>query len=131
MNGKASILLIVLALLVALVSASVFTVDEREFAIKLRFGEILSDEFEPINRHWKIYGKRRDAPLRPALPMLIPNEFRGLRSDGTWRLPPRRSPVIEPASSCGRMLRQNRSPARRSACACRWRVLRRPAWTTL
>ncbi|KPK54583.1 MAG: protease modulator HflC [Gammaproteobacteria bacterium] len=53
MNGKASILLIVLALLVALVSASVFTVDEREFAIKLRFGEILSDEFEP-GLHFKI-----------------------------------------------------------------------------
>jgi membrane protease subunit HflC len=53
MNGKASILLIVLALLVALISASVFTVDEREFAIKLRFGEILSDEFEP-GLHFKI-----------------------------------------------------------------------------
>ena len=53
MNGKASILLIVLALIVALVSASVFTVDEREFAIKLRFGEILSDEFEP-GLHFKI-----------------------------------------------------------------------------
>jgi membrane protease subunit HflC len=53
MNGKASILLIVLALLVALISASVFTVDEREYAIKLRFGEILSDEFEP-GLHFKI-----------------------------------------------------------------------------
>lgn len=53
MNGKASVLLIILALLVALVSASVFTVDEREFAIKLRFGEILSDEFEP-GLHFKI-----------------------------------------------------------------------------
>lgn len=53
MNGKASVLLVALALLVALVSASVFTVDEREYAIKLRFGEILKDDFEP-GMHFKM-----------------------------------------------------------------------------
>ncbi len=53
MNGKASFALIVLALLVALGSAAVFTVDEREYAIKLRFGEILKDDFEP-GLHFKV-----------------------------------------------------------------------------
>lgn len=53
MNGRASLALIVLALLVALGSAAVFTVDEREYAIKLRFGEILKDDFEP-GLHFKV-----------------------------------------------------------------------------
>ncbi len=53
MSGRASTILIVLALIVALLSASVFTVDEREYAIKLRFGEILKTDYEP-GLHFKI-----------------------------------------------------------------------------
>ncbi len=53
MSGRASTILVVLALIVALVSASVFTVDEREYGIKLRFGEILRTDFEP-GLHFKI-----------------------------------------------------------------------------
>lgn len=53
MSGRASAVLIVLALIVALVSASVFTVDERQYAIKLRFGEILKTDYEP-GLHFKI-----------------------------------------------------------------------------
>jgi two-component system CheB/CheR fusion protein len=44
----------------------------------------LSDEFESINRHWKIYGKRRDTPFRPKLPLMLPSEFRGVRTDGPY-----------------------------------------------
>lgn len=53
MSGRTSTILIVLALIVALLSASVFTVDEREYAIKLRFGEILKTDYEP-GLHFKI-----------------------------------------------------------------------------
>jgi membrane protease subunit HflC len=42
-----------LAAVAALVAASVFTVDEREFAIKLKFGEIIRTEFEP-GLHFKV-----------------------------------------------------------------------------
>ncbi len=41
----------------------------------------LSDEFEPISRHWKIYRKRRDMRLRPQLPLTLSPDFRDLRSD--------------------------------------------------
>jgi len=53
MSGRASTIMIVLALIVALLSASVFTVDERQYAIKLRFGEILKTDYEP-GLHFKI-----------------------------------------------------------------------------
>jgi len=48
-----SAILIVVALIVALLSAAVFTVDEREYAIKLRFGEILKTDYQP-GLHFKI-----------------------------------------------------------------------------
>jgi membrane protease subunit HflC len=53
MSGRASTILIILALVVALLSASVFTVDEREYAIKLRFGEILRIDYQP-GLHFKV-----------------------------------------------------------------------------
>jgi membrane protease subunit HflC len=53
MSGRASTILIILALVVALLSASVFTVDEREYAIKLRFGEILRTDYQP-GLHFKV-----------------------------------------------------------------------------
>ncbi|UCC15417.1 MAG: protease modulator HflC [Gammaproteobacteria bacterium] len=47
MSGRGSVLVVLLAITVALVSGAVFTVDERQHAIKLRFGEILRTDFEP------------------------------------------------------------------------------------
>ncbi len=43
MSGRANLIIIVAGLLVFLIGVSVFTVDEREFAIKLRFGEIVQE----------------------------------------------------------------------------------------
>jgi membrane protease subunit HflC len=53
MGPKTSLFIIVIVAAVLLVRASVFTVDEREHAIKLRFGEIVQSEFEP-GLHFKI-----------------------------------------------------------------------------
>lgn len=53
MSGRASAILILLAAVLALASATVFTVDEREYAIKLRFGEILKTDYEP-GLHFKV-----------------------------------------------------------------------------
>lgn len=47
MSGRSSVFVILLALAAGLLSASLFTVDERQFAIKLRFGEIIRTDFEP------------------------------------------------------------------------------------
>ena len=53
MSGRSSVFVIVLALAAGLLSASLFTVDERQFAIKLRFGEIIRTDFEP-GLHFKV-----------------------------------------------------------------------------
>jgi membrane protease subunit HflC len=45
--GSIRLIAIVVALGVVVVSMSVFVVDERELAIKFRFGEIIESEFEP------------------------------------------------------------------------------------
>jgi two-component system CheB/CheR fusion protein len=42
----------------------------------------MADEFEPINRHWKIFRKRREVPLRSPLPLGLPS---GLRDQGHRR----------------------------------------------
>lgn len=47
MSGRGSVLVVILAIAVALVSGAVFTVDERQHAVKLRFGEIMRTDFEP------------------------------------------------------------------------------------
>jgi membrane protease subunit HflC len=51
--GKFNALLVVLALIGVGVSMSVFTVNEREHALKFRFGEIMRDDYEP-GLHLKI-----------------------------------------------------------------------------
>ncbi|MCA9124054.1 MAG: PAS domain-containing protein [Planctomycetaceae bacterium] len=48
----------------------------------------LSDEFEPVDRHWKIYRKRRDVRLRTNLPLASLPDLRGLRADNARRLRP-------------------------------------------
>ena len=53
MGNKFGFLLIGLALVAALISMSVFTVDEREYAVKFRFGEIIRTDYEP-GLHFKI-----------------------------------------------------------------------------
>ena len=53
MNALKPGYVVLLGLILVVVSMSVFTVDEREFAIKFRFGEIIADEFEP-GLHFKI-----------------------------------------------------------------------------
>jgi len=53
MSAAKSFSLILLAGALALGAASVFTVDEREFAIKLRFGEIIRTDYEP-GLHFKV-----------------------------------------------------------------------------
>ena len=45
MSAGKSFLLLLLAAAAGLIAASVFTVDEREFAIKLKFGEIIRTDF--------------------------------------------------------------------------------------
>lgn len=51
--GKFNILLVLLVLVGIGVSMSVFTVNEREHALKFRFGEIMRDDYEP-GLHFKI-----------------------------------------------------------------------------
>ena len=53
MNALKPGAVIVLGLILVVVSMSVFTVDEREFAIKFRFGEIIQSDFEP-GLHFKV-----------------------------------------------------------------------------
>ena len=53
MNALKPGAVIVLGLILVIVSMSVFTVDEREFAIKFRFGEIIQSDFEP-GLHFKV-----------------------------------------------------------------------------
>ncbi|MGD9388155.1 MAG: protease modulator HflC [Gammaproteobacteria bacterium] len=47
MGAKGTVLLLIAAAAAVLLSMSVFVVDEREYAIKLRFGEIVRMDFEP------------------------------------------------------------------------------------
>jgi membrane protease subunit HflC len=47
MSGRPGLFIFLLAIVAVVVSMSVFTVDEREHAIKLRFGEIVRSEYEP------------------------------------------------------------------------------------
>lgn len=53
MGSRTSLILILVAGIAFLVSQSVFTVDEREYALKLKFGEIVRTDFEP-GLHFKI-----------------------------------------------------------------------------
>jgi membrane protease subunit HflC len=53
MGAKTTTLILVVAAAALLLSMSVFTVDEREYAIKLRFGEIVRMDFEP-GLHFKM-----------------------------------------------------------------------------
>jgi membrane protease subunit HflC len=53
MSTRATFLLLILAGAVVLVSMSVFTVDEREYAIKFRFGEIVKADYGP-GLHFKL-----------------------------------------------------------------------------
>jgi len=47
MNGKGNLLLLAVIAVVGGVLLSLFTVDEREYAIKLQFGEIIRTDYEP------------------------------------------------------------------------------------
>ena len=53
MNSKVSIVLVVLGLILVGLGLTAFTVDEREHALKLRFGEIVKSDFEP-GLHFKV-----------------------------------------------------------------------------
>lgn len=53
MSGKGNLVLLLVAAAVAIVLLSLFTVDEREHAIKLQFGEIIRTDYEP-GLHMKI-----------------------------------------------------------------------------
>ena len=53
MGAKTTTLILVVAAAALLLSMSVFTVDEREYAIKLRFGEIVRMDYEP-GLHFKM-----------------------------------------------------------------------------
>ena len=53
MNGRSNFLLILLILVVGGIVLSLFTVDERQYAIKLRFGEIIETGYEP-GLHFKV-----------------------------------------------------------------------------
>ncbi len=53
MSPRFNLLLVFIVLGVTLVRTSVFTVDEREHAVKFRFGEIVQSEYEP-GLHFKI-----------------------------------------------------------------------------
>jgi membrane protease subunit HflC len=53
MGSAKTFSLLLIAGLVALAAASVFTVDEREFAVKLKFGEIIRTDYEP-GLHFKV-----------------------------------------------------------------------------
>ncbi len=52
MSSKANVGLIVIVLIGVLAGMSLFTVDEREFALKLKFGEIVRADYQP-GLHWK------------------------------------------------------------------------------
>ena len=47
MNGKGNLLLLAVIAVVGGVLLSLFTVDEREYAVKLQFGEIIRTDYEP------------------------------------------------------------------------------------
>lgn len=53
MNTKLSVFLVIVALAVVGVSMSLFTVHEREYALKFRFGEIISEDYE-AGIHFKV-----------------------------------------------------------------------------
>lgn len=53
MSPRATYILLALAVAVLIFSMSVFIVDEREYAIKMRFGEIVRDDYEP-GLHFKM-----------------------------------------------------------------------------
>ena len=53
MGPRTSLFIIIAVAVVLLVRASVYTVDEREHALKLRFGEIVQTDIEP-GLHFKI-----------------------------------------------------------------------------
>ncbi|MFL2547425.1 MAG: protease modulator HflC [Candidatus Rariloculaceae bacterium] len=53
MSPRLNLILVVVALGVMLISMTVFTVDEREHALKFRFGEIVKSDYEP-GLHFKI-----------------------------------------------------------------------------
>ena len=53
MNGKSTVIVVVLAIAAALVFAAAYYVDEREKAIVFKFGEIVRSDIEP-GLHWKI-----------------------------------------------------------------------------
>ena len=53
MSPRTNLFLIVGVLVLLIGRMSVFTVDEREFAVKFRFGEIIKSDYEP-GLHWKI-----------------------------------------------------------------------------
>jgi membrane protease subunit HflC len=53
MSGRANLIIIVAGLLALVIGVSVFTVDEREYAIKFRFGQIIKADYEP-GIHFKI-----------------------------------------------------------------------------
>lgn len=53
MNGKGNLILLLIVVAVGAVLLSLFTVDEREYAIKLQFGEIIRTDYEP-GLHLKI-----------------------------------------------------------------------------
>jgi membrane protease subunit HflC len=55
MSARMNLLLIVVVLLGAVINMSVFTVDERELAIKFRFGEIIKFDFPPgLHLKWPL-----------------------------------------------------------------------------
>ncbi len=47
MNPRAAVILLIIAGAALVLSMSLFTVDEREYALKLRFGEIVRADYEP------------------------------------------------------------------------------------
>ncbi len=53
MSGRANLIVIAAGLLALVIGVSVFTVDEREHAIKFRFGQIIKSDYEP-GIHFKI-----------------------------------------------------------------------------
>jgi len=53
MSGRANLIVIAAGLLALVIGVSVFTVDEREYAIKFRFGQIIKSDYEP-GIHFKI-----------------------------------------------------------------------------
>jgi membrane protease subunit HflC len=53
MSSRFNLLLVFIVLGVTLVRTTVFTVDEREYAVKFRFGEIVKSDYEP-GIHFKI-----------------------------------------------------------------------------